>query len=132
MCLSEVGIGYSQVSVTKSRKYGEKQKYGKRKILAMNDYPLDPTSAKNLTPRRLEQEVSAKKKSNILPAENESFKSVLKGVVDNKTGGTSEIRHELVSKLKGSLADGSYEVKAKELAEKMIQKIRENKTRNII
>ena len=97
----------------------------------MNDYPLDPTSGKNLTPKRLEPEASVKKKTKIQPAEKIYFKNVLKGAVD-KAESSPEIRHELVSRYKVSLADGTYEVKAQELAEKMIQKIRENKTRNII
>ena len=45
-----------------------------------------------------------------------------------KTGGT-EIRHDLVNKFKGYLKDGSYTVKAEEIADKMVQKIRENKNR---
>jgi anti-sigma28 factor (negative regulator of flagellin synthesis) len=38
----------------------------------------------------------------------------------------------MVNKYKSSLANGTYEIKAEELAEKMIQKIREDKTRGII
>jgi len=38
----------------------------------------------------------------------------------------------MVNKYKDSLANGTYEVKAQELAEKIIQKIREDKTREII
>ena len=97
----------------------------------MNEYPLDPTFGKNLTPRRLEQEVSAQMNSQNQSTEKVSFKKVLEGVVE-KAAGSPEIRQDLVTKYKVSLADGTYEVKAQELAEKMIQKIRENKTRNII
>lgn len=109
----------------------QRSKYWRMKIPDMNKYPLDPTSGKNLTPRRLDPEASAKKNSQIQLAEKVSFKKVLKGVVD-KAAGSTEIRHELVTRYKASLADGTYEVKANELAEKMIQKIRENKTRNIV
>ena len=97
----------------------------------MNEYPLDPTFGKNLTPRRLEQEVSAQKNSQEQSTEKVSFKKVLEGVVE-KAAGSPGIRKDLVAKYKVSLADGTYEVKAQELAKKMIQKIRENKTRNII
>ena len=97
----------------------------------MSDFYLDSTSGKNLTPRRLEQEVPSKKTSKNRPAQKMSFQEVFKGVVD-KTGGSPEIREDLVNKYKVSLANGTYEVKAQELAEKMIQKIRENKTREII
>lgn len=97
----------------------------------MNENPLDPTFGKNLTPRRLEQGVSPQKNSHNQSTEKVSFKKVLEGVVE-KAAGTPEIRKDLVTKYKVSLADGTYEVKAQELAEKMIQKIRENKTRNIV
>ncbi len=97
----------------------------------MNEYHLDSTSGKNLTPRRLEQEVSSNKKSETRPAQNVSFQKVLKSAVD-KAAGSPEIRKDLVNKYKASLANGTYEVKAQELAEKMIQKIRESKTRGII
>ena len=39
----------------------------------------------------------------------------------------SEIRHELVNKYRNILQDGSYEVKANEIADKIVQNIRENK-----
>ncbi|MCH7650183.1 MAG: flagellar biosynthesis anti-sigma factor FlgM [Nitrospinae bacterium] len=44
----------------------------------------------------------------------------------------TEIRRDLVEQYKATLANGTYEIKAKELAEKMVQKIQENKTRAII
>jgi flagellar biosynthesis anti-sigma factor FlgM len=40
---------------------------------------------------------------------------------------TSEIRQELVNKYRDVLQNGSYEVKANEIAEKIVQNIRENK-----
>ena len=94
----------------------------------MTEYPIDSPSGKNLTSRRLEPEVPANRKTGPLPAQNLSFKRILEGAVD-KGAGSSEIRRELVDKYKVSLANGTYEVKAHELAEKMIQKIREGKTR---
>ena len=46
----------------------------------------------------------------------------------SKTKATaSEIRHELVNKFRNFLQNGSYEVKANEIAEKIVQNIRENK-----
>lgn len=97
----------------------------------MNEFYLDSASGKNLTPRRLEQEAPSKRNTENQPTQNISFHEVLKSVAD-KTGGSPAIRQDLVSKYKTSLANGTYEVKAQELAEKMIQKIRENKTREII
>ena len=40
---------------------------------------------------------------------------------------TSEIRHELVNKFRNILKNGSYKVKANEIAEKIVQNIQENK-----
>ena len=39
----------------------------------------------------------------------------------------SEIRQDLVNKFRDVLQSGSYEVKANEIADKIVQKIRENK-----
>ncbi|PIP71946.1 MAG: hypothetical protein COW89_09155 [Nitrospinae bacterium CG22_combo_CG10-13_8_21_14_all_47_10] len=44
----------------------------------------------------------------------------------------SEIRHELVNKFRNVLENGSYEVKANEIADKIVQKIRENKNRLVL
>jgi anti-sigma28 factor (negative regulator of flagellin synthesis) len=41
----------------------------------------------------------------------------------------NEIRHELVNKYREVLQNGSYEVKANEIAEKIVQNIQENKKR---
>jgi flagellar biosynthesis anti-sigma factor FlgM len=42
---------------------------------------------------------------------------------------TSEIRHKLVNKYRDVLQNGSYEVKANEIAEKIVQNIQDNKNR---
>jgi anti-sigma28 factor (negative regulator of flagellin synthesis) len=97
----------------------------------MNKFYLDFTFGKNLPPRRLEQDVSSKKNSENQPVQQASFQEVLKSVA-GKPGSSSEVRQDLVNKHKASLANGTYEVKAQELAEKMIQKIRENKTRELL
>lgn len=44
----------------------------------------------------------------------------------------SEIRHELVNKFRDVLQNGSYEVKANEIADKIVQKIRKNKSRLVL
>ena len=41
----------------------------------------------------------------------------------------NEIRHELVNKFRNVLQNGSYEVKSNEIADKIVQNIRENKHR---
>ena len=44
----------------------------------------------------------------------------------------SEIRQDLVNKFRNVLQDGSYQVKADEIADKIVQKIRENKNRRVL
>jgi anti-sigma28 factor (negative regulator of flagellin synthesis) len=45
---------------------------------------------------------------------------------------TGEIRYELVNKFRDILQNESYEVKAHEIADKIVQKIRENKNHLIL
>ena len=45
----------------------------------------------------------------------------------SKKGTTSEIRHDLVNKFRNLLRDGTYSIKADEIADKIVQKIRDNK-----
>jgi anti-sigma28 factor (negative regulator of flagellin synthesis) len=42
-------------------------------------------------------------------------------------GKKSEIRHDLVNKFRNILQDGTYSIKADEIADKIVQKIRDNK-----
>ena len=44
----------------------------------------------------------------------------------SKTG-TGEIRHDLVNKFRNVLKDGTYSIKADEIADKLVQNIRDNK-----
>jgi len=48
----------------------------------------------------------------------------------NKKGIVSDVRYDLVKKYREILAEGSYQVKSEELADKIVQKVKENK--NII
>ena len=48
----------------------------------------------------------------------------------NKKGVVSDVRYDLVKKYREHLADGSYQIKSDELADKIVQKVKENK--NII
>ena len=45
----------------------------------------------------------------------------------NKNGIVSDVRYDLVNKYRESLADGSYQIKSDELADKIVQKVKENK-----
>ena len=40
---------------------------------------------------------------------------------------TGEVRHDLVNKFRNVLRDGTYSIKADEIADKLVQKIRDNK-----
>ena len=58
-----------------------------------------------------------------------SISKIYKG--NSSTNGreiASDIRYDLVKKYREVLADGSYKVKSTELADKMVQKVKENKS----
>jgi anti-sigma28 factor (negative regulator of flagellin synthesis) len=97
----------------------------------MNDIFLDPNSRKHLISGSKETVIPPQKSSQGETDKDISFREVLKGVTGKKVS-SPEIRRDLVEKYKTSLAEGTYEIKAHELAEKMIQKIRESQTRVII
>jgi len=97
----------------------------------MNELYLNPSSGKNLTSSRVDKKNSASKTEESARAPSESFKEVLKSVAQ-KSEGAAKIRQDLVEQYKTILANGTYEIKARELAEKMVQKIRDDKTRTII
>ncbi len=97
----------------------------------MSELYLNPSSGKNLTSSRVDKKNSASKAQGSARALSESFKEVLKSVAQ-KSEGASGIRQDLVEQFKTTLANGTYEIKARELAEKMVQKIRDDKTRTII
>ena len=46
----------------------------------------------------------------------------------NKKGIVSDVRYDLVKKYREILADGSYQIKSDELADKIVQKVKENKS----
>ena len=46
----------------------------------------------------------------------------------NKKGIVSDVRYDLVKKYREHLADGSYQIKSDELADKIVQKVKENKS----
>ena len=54
------------------------------------------------------------------------------GTTNVSKGSTSEIRHDLVNKFRNILQDGTYSVKADEIADKIVQKIRDNKNHLIL
>ena len=81
--------------------------------------------------KRLHSKKTVASQMNDNSSQAPSFKEVLRSVAENRTK-AGEIRQDLVHKFKQTLADGTYEVKGRELAEKMVQKIRENRTRTII
>ena len=52
--------------------------------------------------------------------------------VRGKSNIASDVRYDLINKYKKVLDSGTYVVKAEELADKIVQKIRENKNRIVI
>ena len=46
----------------------------------------------------------------------------------NKKDIVSDVRYDLVKKYREHLADGSYQIKSDELADKIVQKVKENKS----
>ena len=50
----------------------------------------------------------------------------------NKKGIVSDVRYDLVKKYREILADGSYQIKSNELADKIVQKVKEGKSRILL
>ena len=50
----------------------------------------------------------------------------------NRKGIVSDVRYDLVKKYREILADGSYQIKSNELAEKIVQKVKEGKSRILL
>jgi len=47
----------------------------------------------------------------------------------NKNNIVSDVRYNLVKKFREVIADGSYQIKSEELADKIVQKVKENKNK---
>ena len=79
------------------------------------------------------KKISNKNKDKIIDIKNNRDKVSLSNSskIDNPTKKRNEIasdvRYELIKKYKTVLAEGNYKIKSDELADKMIQKIKENK-----
>ncbi|SVD07237.1 uncharacterized protein METZ01_LOCUS360091 [marine metagenome] len=54
-----------------------------------------------------------------------------KSLIDRKNI-VSDVRYDLVRRYREILANGSYQVKSEELADKIVQKVKENKNRILI
>ena len=50
----------------------------------------------------------------------------------NKKSIVSDVRYDLVKKYREILADGSYQIKSNELAEKIVQKVKDGKSRILL
>jgi anti-sigma28 factor (negative regulator of flagellin synthesis) len=63
------------------------------------------------------------------PLDRVTLSEVSKNQVPSKgsKGIAGEIRHDLVNKFRNVLRDGTYSIKADEIADKIVQKIRDNK-----
>ena len=58
--------------------------------------------------------------------------SKIKASIKGRNDIASDVRYDLINKYREILGSGTYVVKAEELAEKIVQKIRENKNRVVI
>ena len=88
----------------------------------------------NSDPLKIESKIiSNKKKAEVVDIKNNMDKVSLSNSskTDNSTKTinkiASDVRYELIKKYKTVLAEGTYKIKSDELADKMIQKIKENK-----
>ena len=72
-------------------------------------------TSKETTPDRISLSESYKGKSSI-----------------NKKAIVSDVRYDLVKKYREILADGSYQIKSDELADKIVQKVKEGKSRILL
>ena len=55
-----------------------------------------------------------------------------KDTTKESKNGNGEIRHDLVNKFRSVLQDGTYSIKADEIADKLVQNIRDNKNHLIL
>ena len=81
------------------------------------------------------KKISNKNKAKFIDIKNNKDKVSLSSSskTDNpnkiKTEIASDVRYELIKKYRTILSDGTYKIKSDELADKMIQKIKENKNK---
>ena len=61
---------------------------------------------------------------------SESYKEKKSSI--SKKGIVSDVRYDLVKKYREILADGSYQIKSNELADKIVQKVKEGKSRILL
>ena len=95
---------------------------------------LDPT-IKLVSGNRLKGDSKGLKRSNKIsnPSRNTPDRITLSETSKKQTVSTKskkitgEIRHDLVNKFRSVLRDGNYSIKAEEIADKIVQKIRDNK-----
>ena len=95
---------------------------------------LDPT-IKLVSGNRLKGDSKGLKRSNKIsnPSRNTPDRITLSETSKKQTVSTKskkitgEIRHDLVNKFRDVLRDGNYSIKADEIADKIVQKIRDNK-----
>ena len=58
--------------------------------------------------------------------------SKIKASIQGNSNIVSDVRYDIINKYREVLSSGNYVVKADELADKIVQKIRENKNRMVI
>ena len=97
----------------------------------MNDFSIPPKLGKRSYVERsvsLSKSSSGKKDTQVPPDDRVTLSQ---GPGKNRKPLPAEIRQDLVKKFRRDLEKGTYEVKAGEIADKIVQKIREEKDRII-
>ena len=101
---------------------------------------LNPTvkiNRRNVVTHKLTNKPEALENKNISgAAKNDqvslSESSKIKASIEGQKKIASDVRYDLIKKYREVLDSGTYVVKAEELADKIVQKIRENKNRLVI
>jgi len=68
-----------------------------------------------------------RRRSGLSSREKKSTRDDPSARVEKRARSRAEVRKDLVSKYKSILKKGSYKIKAEEIADKMVQKIREDR-----
>ncbi len=87
-------------------------------------YKVERKSGINPSPKTGKKQSQGK--SSTLPQDNDKVSLSPASRIPGQRR-TSEVRRDMVEKFKTVLGNGAYQIKADEIADKMVQKIRENK-----
>lgn len=90
------------------------------KVVRGDRVKRDPKSIKNSDENSQYSKITPDRVTISENSKNQTVSKELKNL-------TGEVRHDLVNKFRNVLKDGNYSIKADEIADKIVQKIRDNK-----